>query len=313
MARSLSNLALLIATSLLGAQEAPGSQGPAIAIRNLGDCSNRLLREGPRSSQDLGLEARITELRAAQDWPGLRRLIDALPPTERRRRLGPLLETLTHLEEWAALRKTAEEAIGLLDRCEGPRPGEPRISLARALSGAGRHAEACRVHLENAFLGWTPGYRMACGEAREASDWKLLQEVSEAGLFMGMDRAAFLAFKGEALYRMDRYPEAATVLTESLRLDPTHANSWLHLATCHSGVRRYAEAEEAATQAIRQAPDGIGAYLFRAQLRGYLKQFAKAKEDYRKAQSLAPHDAMIQKQVQDALGSLERYEAKGKR
>jgi len=313
MARSLPRLTFLLIASLALAQESPSSAVHRIVARDLAACSNRLLRLGPGSPQDLGLDTRIMELRATQDWPGLRRLIEALPAPERKRRLGPLMEALTQLEAWPALRQAAEEATNLLDRCEGPRPGEPRTSLAQALSGAGRHREACRIHLENAFLGWEPGFRMTCGEARDASDWPLLLEAAEAGLFMRSDRAAFQRFQGEALYRMDRYQEAVLVLRESLDLDPAHSNSWLHLATCYSGMRRYAEAEEAATQAIRQAPDGVGAYLFRAQLRGYLKQFAKAQEDYRMALSLVPQDRVMQKQIQDALASLERYSARGKR
>jgi tetratricopeptide (TPR) repeat protein len=284
-----------------------------IAVLDLAACIRLLALEGTRSPQDLSLDARIAEHRTRQDWAAIRDLINSLPAQDRARRLGTLLEAYDRLEDWKPLIPAADEALALLDRRNGPRPGEPRTLRAKALARSGRHLDAGKAHLENGFLGWEPGFLLACNEAREAADWTFLNHAAEAGLLMHPNRALFLQVKGEALAKMRRCLEAASAWQEALAISPDNPEAWLNLASCQSELKRYREAEEAASQAIQWAPQGLNAYLFRAQLRGYLKQFVKAQEDYRMALSLVPQDPVMQQQIQDALASLERYSARGKR
>lgn len=256
------------------------------------------------------LDKQIDDLRGKKNWTALRELLEGLPPKERGPRLAILIETLGHLEQWEALVQVADETLAIAEKKTGPRTCELRIVRAVALSKADRHIEASKAHLEHAYLGWKPGFRLACDEARVASDWTLLKDSAEAGISMLPDDVNFPEIKGEALTKLGLYAEGAATLTEVVKKAPTDAVAWLNLSCCRNEIRAYQEAQDAADQLINLDPQGIGGFYNRARARLGLKHYREAREDFAAALSTDPKDPGLRKNIEDTIKGIDLFLAR---
>jgi len=259
-----------------------------------------------QAAKSPSVEKQILDLRAKKDWAGIRDLIDTLPPGEREKWLTTQVEVLNRLQDWERLIPVADETLALAEKTTGPRSSMLRLVRANALANAGRHIEASKAHLEHAVLGWKPGFRSACEEARTASDLPLFLASAEAGLALFPGDLDLLGLKGEAQTKMTHFQEGAATLAEVASKGSIDASVWLNLSCCQNELATYPDAETSASQVIKLEPKNLGGYYNRARARLGLKRYAESREDFAAALALEPKSQPLRENIQFNITGIDK-------
>jgi len=166
-------------------------------------------------------------------------------------------------------------------------------------------AEAAAAHAEKGGFGQPDGYPNACTEARLALEWAALLAYADALLVQRPEHAPGLAWRGEALARLGRYPEAEPILRAALAKDPTIAHAWNNLGRCLNERKAWTEAATALDRALALEPNQLEALFNRGRCRFELKRYKESRDDFRAALSLQPDNLLLA----DNLRQAERYAA----
>jgi tetratricopeptide (TPR) repeat protein len=241
----------------------------------------------------------------AKDWAGLADWFETVPPAVRGRYYEWWIQSLNRSRRWQRLLVICEALQPQIEAKSGPRLGTYRLYRAQALSQLGRHAEAAQAHSENGHLGYADGFPNACTEARLARDWSLLLTCSDEFLAKHPEDAPGLAWKGEALARLDRLSEAEPLLRAALAKDPKHAYAWNNLGRCLNEKKAWAEACEALDKALLLEPGQPEALFNRGRCLFELKRYRESRDDFRAALALQPGDPVLAENLRQA----ERYAA----
>ncbi|MBP1771560.1 MAG: Tetratricopeptide 2 [Holophagaceae bacterium] len=244
-------------------------------------------------------------LRQAKDWAGLADWFEAQTPAVRGRHFETWLQALQKSQRWGRLVEICDALQPQLEATSGPRLGSYRFYRARSLSGLGRHAEAAAAHAENGRLGDPDGFSNACTEARLGMAWPALLAYAEALLIQRPENGLGLAWKGEALARLERFSEAEPVLKAALAKDPTIAYAWNNLGRCLNERKAWGEAAAALDQALALDPGQLEALFNRGRARFELKQYVGSRDDFRAALALEPDNLVLAENLRQA----ERYAA----
>jgi len=154
-------------------------------------------------------------------------------------------------------------------------------------------------------LGYPDGLPNACAEARLAQDWSALLTWSDELLAKHPEDASGLAWKGEALARMDRLAEAEPLLRAAVAKDPKIAYAWNNLGRCLNEMKAWAEASVALDNALAIEPNQLEALFNRGRCRFELKRYTESRDDFRAALALRPDDPVLVENLRQA----ERYAA----
>ena len=241
----------------------------------------------------------------AKNWAGLADWFETAPPATRGAFYEQWTESLNRSRRWDRLLTVCEALQPQLEAKSGPRLGSYRLYRAQALSQLGRHAEAALAHAENARLGYAPGFVQACNEARLAQEWQTLLACSEELLSRQAGDADGLAWKGEALARLNRLEEAEPLLRAALAKDPKIAYAWNNLGRCLIEKKAWTEACEALSQALALEPNQLEALFNRGRCLFELKRYRESRDDFRAALALQPDNLLLA----DNLRQAERYAA----
>jgi tetratricopeptide (TPR) repeat protein len=241
----------------------------------------------------------------AKNWGGLVDWFETVPPAVRGRYYEWWIQSLNRSQRWERLLAICEALQPQIEAKSGPRLATYRLYRAQALSQLGRHAEAAQAHAENGRLGYADGFSNACTEARLAQAWTLLLTWSDELLAKHPDDAPGLAWKGEALARLDRLSEAEPILRVALAKDPKHAYAWNNLGRCLNEKKAWAEAYEALDKALLLEPNQVEARYNRGRCLFELKRYKESRDDFRAALVLQPNDPVLAENLRQA----ERYAA----
>jgi tetratricopeptide (TPR) repeat protein len=241
----------------------------------------------------------------AKDWTGLADWFETVGPTLRGRYYEVWLQSLNRSRRWPRLLEVCEALQPQLEAKSGPKLATYRLLRAQALSQLERHGEAARAHAENGRLGYPDGLPNACAEARFAQDWNALLTYSEELLTQRPGASPGMAWKGEALARMDRLAEAEPILKAAVAKDPKLAYAWNNLGRCLNEKKAWAEASEALDKALALEPGQLEALFNRGRCRFELKRYRESRDDFRAALALSPGDPVLAENLRQA----ERYAA----
>jgi tetratricopeptide (TPR) repeat protein len=255
------------------------------------------------TSKGESMPPQMAALLQAKDWAGLADWFETVPPAIRGKYYEYWIQSLNRSQRWERLAVACEALQPLLEAKSGPRLGTYRLYRAQALSQLSRHAEAARAHAENGRLGYPDGFPNACTEARLAQDWNALLAFSEELLAKRPEDAAGLAWKGEALARMDRLAEAEPLLRDAVARDPKIAHAWNNLGRCLNEKKAWIEAGEALDKALALEPNQLEALFNRGRTRFELKRYQESRDDFRAALALRPGDPVLTENLRQA----ERY------
>jgi len=240
-----------------------------------------------------------------QDWARLADWFETQAPALRGRHYEFWLQSLNRSRRWARLEEVCSALIPQLEVKTGPRLSTCRLYRAQALGQLGRHAEAAATHAENGGLGHPDGYPNACSEARLALEWTALLAHAEALLVQRPEHAPGLAWKGEALARLNRLDEAEPMLRAALAKDPKIAYAWNNLGRCLNEKKAWVEACEALDRALALEPNQLEALFNRGRCLFELKRYKESRDDFRAALALQPDNLLLA----DNLRQAERYAA----
>jgi tetratricopeptide (TPR) repeat protein len=254
-------------------------------------------------SVNLALPPAMDALITAKNWAGLADWFETVSPATRGAYYEWWIQGLNRSQRWERLVVVCEALQPQLEAKSGPRLGTYRLYRAQALSRLGRHAEAAQAHAENGRLGLSEGFSNACTEARLAQDWTGLLTYSDELLQKQPQNALGLAWKGEALARMDRLAEAEPVLRNALERDSAIAYAWNNLGRCLNEKKAWTEACEALNKALALEPNQLEALFNRGRALFELKRYKECRDDFRAALILKPGDPVLQANLQQA----ERY------
>lgn len=263
---------------------------------------------GPQiQSQGLAptLPPQADALLKAKDWEGLADWFETVPPATRGRYYEQWIQSLNRSRQWERLVMACEALQPQLEAKSGPRLGTYRLYRAQALGQLGRHGEASRAHAENGRLGYPDGFPNACAEARLAQDWNALLAWSDEFLARRPEDASGLAWKGEALARMDRLVEAEPLLRTAVEKDPKIAYAWNNLGRCLNEKKAWAEACDTFDKALALEPNQPEALFNRGRARFELKRYRESRDDFHAALGLLPGDPVLIENLRQA----ERYAA----
>lgn len=254
---------------------------------------------------NLALPPRMDAFIKTKDWAGLADWFETVPPATRGTYYEWWIQSLNRSRRWDRLVVVCEALQPQLEAKSGPRLGTYRLYRAQALSQLGRHAEASRVHAENGRLGYPDGFPNACAEARLAQDWGALLAWSDGLLAEHPEDASGLAWKGEALARMDRLAEAEPLLRDALTRDPKMAQAWNNLGRCLNEKKAWTQACDALDKALILEPGQLEALFNRGRARFELKRYRESRDDFRAALAHRPGDPVLIENLRQA----ERYVA----
>ncbi len=241
----------------------------------------------------------------AKDWGGLADWFETVPPAVRGKYYEWWLTSLNRSQRWERLLLICEALQTQLEAKSGPRLATYRLYRAQALSQLGRHAEAALIHAENGRLGYPSGFTSACNEARLAQDWNALLTYSEEFLGKHPEDALSLAWKGEALARLEHFSEAEPILRAALAKDPKLAYAWNNLGRCLNEKKAWVEACEALNQALLMEPNQAEALFNRGRCLFELNRYLESRDDFKAALVLQPGDPVLIENLRQA----DRYAA----
>jgi len=268
-----------------------------------------LLLLAPAQIQSQGLApalpAKADALLKAKDWAGLADWFETVPPATRGTFYEQWIQSLNRSQRWERLLVVCEALQPQLEAKSGPRLATYRVYRAQALSQLGRHSEAALVHAENGRLGFPDGFPNACAEARLAQDWNALLAYSEELLVKRPEDASGMAWKGEALARLDRLTEAEPLLRAAVAKEPKLPFAWNNLGRCLNEQKAWAEACDAFDKALALEPNQLEALFNRGRGRFELKRYKDSRDDFRAALALQPDNPVLAENLRQA----ERYAA----
>lgn len=241
----------------------------------------------------------------AKNWEGLADWFETVPPAVRGKHYEWWLTSLNRSRRWERLLLICEALQAQLEAKTGPRLATYRLYRAQALSQLGRHQEAALVHAENGRLGQPDGLLNACVEDQLAKDWEMLLGHTESLLQKNPESAPGLAWKGEALARLEHFSEAEPLLRAALAKDPKLAYAWNNLGRCLNEKKAWAEACEALNQALLLEPGQPEAMFNRGRCLFELKRYRESRDDFKAALALQPGDPILAENLRQA----ERYAA----
>jgi tetratricopeptide (TPR) repeat protein len=157
--------------------------------------------------------------------------------------------------------------------------------------------------MENARLGYAPGFTNACSEAFLNKDWNQIQEWSEECLKRNPDDATALAWKGEALVQIGQLGEAETLLRASVAKQATSSFGWNKLGHCLIEKQAWVEAYEALSKSLALESNQLDALQNRGKALFEIKHYKESVEDFRAALALRPEDPILKENLRQA----ERY------
>jgi len=248
---------------------------------------------------------KLEALLHAKDWAGLADWFETVPPATRGKFYEYWIQSLNRSQRWERLLVVCEALQPQLEAKSGPRLATYRLYRAQALSQMGRHSEAALVHAENGRLGFPDGFPNACAAARLAQDWKALLAFSDEFLTMRPGEASGMAWKGEALTRLDRLAEAEPLLRTAVAKDPKLPFAWNNLGRCLNEKKAWAEACEALDRALALEPNQLEALFNRGRSLFELKRYKESRDDFRAALALQPDNLLLA----DNLRQAERHAA----
>jgi len=263
--------------------------------------------QNPQVQAQVGttLPPKLEALLKAKDWSGLADWFETVPPATRGKYYEYWLQSLNRSQRWERLVTVCEALQPQLEAKTGPQLGTYRLYRAQALGQLGRHTEAALAHADNGRLGHPDGFPNACAEARLAQDWNTLLACSEEILQRKPADPAGLAWKGEALARMDRLAEAEPFLRAAVEKDPTLAYAWNNLGRCLNEKKAWADACAAFDRALALEPNQLEALYNRGRAQFELKRYQASRDDFRAALALSPGDPVLTENLRQA----ERYAA----
>ncbi len=266
-----------------------------------------LLAPAQIQSQGLAptLPPQADALLKAKDWAGLADWFETVPPATRGTFYELWIQSLNRSQRWERLLVVCEALQPQLEAKSGPRLATYRVYRAQALSQLGRHSEAALVHAENGRLGFPDGFPNACAEARLARDWNTLLAFSDEFLVKRPGDAPGLAWKGEALARLDRLAEAEPLLRAAVAQDPKLPFAWNNLGRCLNEKKAWVEACDAFDKALALDPNQLEALFNRGRCRFELKRYRESRDDFRAALALQPDNPVLAENLRQA----ERYAA----
>lgn len=252
-----------------------------------------------------GLQARVEALEKAKDWAGLADLIEAQTPAVKGLLLETWLKALSKAGRHERVVAIAEAAIPQMEAGKGPRLSTARLYRAQALSALGRRAEAAEAHAENGRLGWAEGFASACVETQALGDWPGLEargaELEKVRPTLG------LAYRGEALCKQGRYPEAEPLLERAIALEGAPAMAWSNLSACRAQRSAFVEALAAADRAVALDAGCVEGHYNRGVALFGLKRYAEGRDALRAAQATGKADPALSAQIQHHIARADEY------
>ncbi|WP_243286297.1 tetratricopeptide repeat protein [Geothrix terrae] len=268
-----------------------------------------LLQSPPAQIQTLAILPQLPPvpdaLVKAKDWAGLADWFETVAPATRGAYYEWWLLGLKRSQRWDRLLTVCEALQPQVEAKTGPRLASYRVYRAQALGQLGRHAEAARAQAENGRLGDLDGLSNACVEARMAEDWAALLTYADELRAKNPEDANGLAWKGEALARMNRFTDAEPILREALAKNPKIAYAWNNLGRCLNERKAWAEAAESLDRALTLEPNQLEALFNRGRARFELKRYQESRDDFRAALALQPDNLVLAENLRQA----ERYAA----
>lgn len=250
---------------------------------------------------------RIEALEKAKDWTALVAFIDTLSPSRQDQLLATHLKALQGAGQLDRMLALCRAKIPLLDGPGGPRLSVARIGEAQALSRLDRHSEAAEAHRRNGRLGLAIGWTNALAEFRAAQDFTALLATAEELLARLPRHLEASVYRGEALAKLGRYPEAEPTLQAAVELDPKAAMAWADLACCRVERQAYGEAIEAADRALALDPAQVEALYNRGRARFGLRQYREGRQDFAAALATGKADPSLAGALQQSISQADRF------
>lgn len=247
-----------------------------------------------------GPPAPLIALAQAKNWTGMADWFEAQSPQIRGQYYPLWLQAMAHAGRWDRLLTICEALQPQLEATTGPRLGIYRLYRAEALSHLGRHAEAAAAHAENGRLGYPDGLPNACVEARLGGDWNSLLAYASELLVSQPRNAQAQAWKGEALARLERFPEAEPILQAAVQADPSLAMAWNNLGRCLNERKDWTDALDALNHALALDPKEFEAQFNRGRCLFELKRYADSANDFRAALAQRPDDPVLAEDLRQA-------------
>lgn len=261
--------------------------------------------QAPEIAVGVRMPPALDALIKAKEWNGLAEWFETQTPAVRGAYYEWWIQALNRTQRWDRLVAVCEALQPQIEAKTGPRLGTYRLYRAQALSQLQRHGEAAVAHAENGRLGYPDGFPNACAEARLGQDWPALLAHAGGLLAASPGDARGLAWKGEALARMDRFAEAEPLLREALGKQPKLPDAWNNLGRCLNERKAWAEAATALDQALALEPNQLEALFNRGRARFELRRYAGSRDDFKAALALEPDNLVLAENLRQA----ERYAA----
>lgn len=184
----------------------------------------------------------------------------------------------------------------VIDACREDGADPSRLSLARAIVGAGWRAVAIDQYAQVAAE--QPRNALAHAAIGELRILNGENELAVSSLQMALNQfedSAYLHRKmGEALMMLKQHPRALEHLQHSVELDPANAPAWLSLAQLYEAERKPVEAQSAYRRAIQLNPNDATSYNNLAYILAGEKTSREQALGYaNRALELRPHDGNI--------------------
>jgi predicted O-linked N-acetylglucosamine transferase (SPINDLY family) len=185
------------------------------------------------------------------------------------------------------------------------------LQQARERHGAGRLAEAEVLYKQ--VLQHNPNHAIAlhllgmiaCQMGNGAVGLELLDRAIEIN---PADGEAYCT-RGNALYLLQRYAEAAESYSRAVRLKPDHAEAYQNRGVVQFALRQYQAAVESYDNALRLKSDFAEAYFNRGNAHHAMEQYLAAIEDYYWTLQLKPYHVEAINNRGCALQALQQYQA----
>lgn len=246
------------------------------------------------------------KVQALAKQPGaLADYLDTVSPADQRAHRIKWMMALRASQRWERLLSLTESI--LKEPTDAPRNRiHIHLERLRALNALDRTQAFVDASLEVAALGFPEHTTQALTKARGTTDWAYLEATANRVLAREPRHGEALAWKGEALVKQGRFPEAEPVLLEASTQAPGHPLLWANLAACRQTRGASAEALEAADKALALDATCLEAHYNRASALMALKRYPEARTALTQALARA-QDPALKATLQDLLARTDRY------
>ena len=160
-------------------------------------------------------------------------------------------------------------------------------------------------------------YNRSLTEHRNADTLKRLQETEKAlkdlkeNEYVDMDKCNEEKEKGNAAFKLQKYPEAVAHYSEALKRGPSKVNPEAHKlysnrAACYTKLGAWNEGLKDAEECIRLAPDFVKGYSRKGHLQYFMKEFDKAMETYEQGLKYDPESAELKEGLMRCIQGINR-------